>query len=73
MLFNQEVGLQLEYWLSMIKVDEATTPDAWCSDMMSAQTMFILWDLGTHLDSCLEVNDFSGSQNSAPMEEASVV
>lgn len=73
MLLNQEVGLQFECWLITIKVDEATTPGTWCSEMMSTQTVPILQDLGTHLSCCLEVNGFPGSQNPAPMEEASVV
>ena len=53
-------------------MDEATTLDTSRSDAMSAQAVCILWDLGMRLSSCLEVNDFSGSQNSPPMEEASV-
>lgn len=71
MLFNQEVGLQLEYQLSTIKVGKATTPDTQSSDMMPTEAMSILWDLGMCPSSYLEVNDVSGSQNSPPTEEAS--
>lgn len=71
MLFNQEVGLQLEYQLSVIMVGKVTTSDTQSSDI-SAQYMCILWDLGMHFSSCLEVNVFSGSQDFLPMEQASV-
>lgn len=69
MLLNQEVGLQLEYQLSTIKVGKATAPGTQSSDMMPGEAMSILWDLGMCPSSYLEVNDFSGSQNSP--EEAS--
>lgn len=48
---------------------KATTPDTQSSDMMPAQVMSILWDLGMSPSFYTEVNDFSGGQNSPSMEE----
>lgn len=69
MFLNQEMGLQLEYQLRTIKMGKATTPDTQSSDMMPAQVMSILWDLGMSPSFYTEVNDFSGGQNSPSMEE----